>query len=871
MSLKEYKRKRNFRNTPEPRGKGISAPGQKFVIQKHAARRLHYDLRLELDGTLKSWAVPKGPSLDPSVKALAVHVEDHPLEYAAFEGVIPEGEYGGGTVMVWDRGTWEPEDDPRKQYRAGNLKFRLHGDKLHGAWTLVRMHGAAGEDGRNWLLIKKQDRSASKKTDIVAARPQSVLTGRAIDEIAADADTVWQSNRAVANSKKKQTATTSRPKPKRVALPRAQAASRLAKLPGAQQEKLPAKFKPQLASLAAEVPEGDDWLHELKFDGYRMLAFCDQGKVRLVTRNGNDWTKKFSAIAAELERLPLKATLLDGEIVSLNDEGLSDFQQLQNLLRRGNDRALVYYLFDAPFVEGFDLTHTPLVDRKSQLASLLAAYAPGNEGVLRYSDHIQGQGHDVLMHACRYAMEGVISKRADSTYQQFRSPSWLKNKCLKRQEFVIGGFTKPTGSRKGFGALLLGYYQDGKLQYAGRVGTGFTHDSLLQVHAELRRRKAKASPFENPPRGAQARGVTWVKPELAGEVEFTEWTNDGSLRHPSFQGLREDKLAQQIIRETPLKPAKLAKGEQMTVPKQPHSRRSSAPSSDRSKGDDVVAGVRITHPERVLYPEQGLTKLDLAEYYERVADWILPYVANRPLTMVRCPEGSAGQCFFQKHLTAYLPQQVRGVMIQEKNKRAEYVVIDDIAGLVALVQFSAMEFHPWGGTVDHLDKPDQIVFDLDPGPKVTWKRIVDAAREVRQRLLDHGLDSFVRTSGGKGLHVVVPLKAVVKWDAMKEFARTLAIELATEQPKEYVAVSTKAKRHGKIFVDYLRNARGATSVASYSTRARRGAPIATPVRWEELGRLQSASQYTVVNIQRRLARLKEDPWKGFFTCRQTLK
>lgn len=879
MSLKEYQRKRNFSQTPEPQGEGATTPGNLFVVQKHAASRLHYDFRLELDGTLKSWAVPKGPNLNPSVKALAVHVEDHPLDYASFEGVIPAGQYGGGTVMVWDQGTWEPEGDPARQYRQGKLTFQLHGQKLKGAWSLVRMSGRAGDDGKNWLLIKKQDRAARKTVDITKQEPHSVLSGREMQAIADDADRVWTSHKTSRKSRSKTKSTAQRAKSSKRATANGALPSwckRLPRLPGARAASMPDTLSPQLATLASGVPEGDDWIHELKFDGYRMLAFVEPDSVRLVTRKGNDWTHRF-ALAEAVRRLPLTRAILDGEIVALDDDGRSNFQELQNLLKRGNGRRLVYYVFDTPYLEGYDLTDVPLIERKKLLAGLLLADGSDNYGQVRYSDHVQGQGQDVLAHACRFAMEGVVSKRADSRYQSTRTASWLKSKCLSRQEFVIGGYTKPKGSRIGFGALLLGYYDQGELIYAGSVGTGFTRETLRSMRPELTRRRTDEPPFAEPPRDQRARGVTWVRPELVAEVEFTEWTADGLLRHPSFQGLRSDKPPEEIVRETPrsltaLKETAMSKQSIASVAK---SNRRAAQQGKKSSSDesseDTVAQVRITSPDRVLFPEQGLTKRELAEFYASIADWILPHVTNRPLTLVRCPRGRSGQCFYQKHLSEQqLADHLRTVAIQEKEQVAQYVVVDDIAGLVALVQLGVLEFHTWPALADQLEQPDQLVIDLDPGPNVAWDQVVAAARDVRDRMAEQGLQSFVRTSGGKGLHVVAPLRPGPSWDDLKAFAKSIATELAEEQPKHYVATSSKAKRGGKVFVDYLRNSRGATAVASYSTRARAGAPLAVPLRWEELGSIESASQYTVANIKRRLSALRSDPWRGFFKLRQSL-
>jgi bifunctional non-homologous end joining protein LigD len=887
MSLREYKRKRNFRHTPEPKGNGAATPGRQFVVQKHAASRLHYDFRLELGGTLKSWAVPKGPSLDPAVKSLAVHVEDHPIEYGSFEGVIPEGEYGGGTVMVWDRGTWEPEEDAANGYRKGKLKFKLHGEKLHGSWALVRMGGKAGGDGKNWLLIKHDDQAARPGDDhkFLTKKAKSVLTNREMNEIAADADRVWSSNskngaaasaattkRATATKKKGgRSSTTTNMRRKTTSIsPR-----EVARLTGARRAPQPGAFKPQLAVLVADVPKGDEWLHELKFDGYRMLAFLEKGKVRLVTRNGNDWTKKFPTLAAELASLPTKTAILDGEVVSLTEEGLSNFQQLQNLVKRGNDDRIVYYLFDLPHCLGYNLTKTPLVERKELLARVVRAAFPNNDGRIRYSDHIAGQGQSVFAHACRLAMEGVVSKRAESGYSQSRMPTWQKTKCLKRQEFVIGGYTKPTGSRVGFGALLLGHYDDeGRLTYNGRVGTGFTNDTLKELSAQLRQRKVDEPPFDSPLSTAERRGVTWVRPELVGEVEFSEWTEDGQLRHPSFQGLREDKDPKLVVREEPGKPMpdsnpSSKSKKRKAVAKQQVSRRTKSAAAEAS-GEVRIAGVTISHPDRMLYPEQGLTKRDLAAYYETVGDWILPHLSGRPLTLVRCPAGPGGQCFYQKHLTESLPDAVQGVTVPEKGKRSRYVMVNDLVGLISLVQIGVLEFHPWPATDKNLEAPDRIIFDLDPGPGVPWAAVIDTAREVRAELDGRKLRSFIRTSGGKGLHVVVPIEPKHTWDEVKEFSREIAVGLANRDPKRYVATTTKSKRRGKVFIDFFRNSRGATAVASYSTRARSGAPVSMPLRWEELGKTKSADQFTVVDTPRRLARRKKDPWDSFFKVRQNI-
>ncbi len=850
MSLREYKQKRDFQRTPEPSGnRSSSHGGRQFVIQKHDATRLHYDFRLELDGTLKSWAVPKGPCLDPKVKSLAVHVEDHPLEYAKFEGIIPEGQYGGGTVMVWDRGRWEPEEDPHQGYRRGKLKFRLEGEKLHGSWALVRMGGRAGGGGKNWLLIKHADAAAKpvNKYDVLKREPESVVSGRDLDEIAADADRVWsKSGRQSKKSARGSRRTIQRPK----AGARKRGGESVSELPGARKRAQPRSLAPQLATLVATAPEGEGWLHELKFDGYRIVAFVRDGRVRLVTRNGKDWTRRFSTVAAAVAKLPVKQAIFDGEVVVLNEEGVSDFQRLQNALKRGDAESLIYFVFDLPHCEGYDLTATPQAERKQALNSLVLGRRRKNDGIVRYSDHIVGNGATVLEQACRTASEGIVCKRADAPYSQSRSSSWLKVKCQERQEFVIGGYTKPTGARKGFGSLLLGHYRGGKLIYSGRVGTGFTDQSLRELFALLKELRTADSPFDGALTAAQRRGVTWVRPQLVAEVEFTEWTDDGLLRHPSFKGLREDKPATQIKRE-----------EAVAMPR----------TSKRStRGAAEVAGVSISHPDRALFPETGITKLDLAKYYEAIAEWILPHVVDRPLTLVRCPAGRTGQCFYQKHLSDSPPEHVRGVLIKEKTGEDEYVVIDDLAGLVALVQMGVLEIHPWPARADKVEAPDRLVFDLDPGGGVAWKSVVDAARVVRDRLGELGLDSFLRTSGGKGLHVVAPLTRRSSWDELKEFAKALADDMVRRAPDQFIATMSKAKRRGKVFVDYLRNQRGATAIASYSSRARSSAPVATPLAWSELTARVKPNGFTVANVPKRLAKLKSDPWEGLFEVRQSL-
>lgn len=881
MSLTDYRRKRNFRKTPEPPARSASRrrSGLKYVIQKHAASHLHYDFRLEWEGVLKSWAVPKGPALDPSRRQLAVQVEDHPLAYGDFEGTIPQGEYGGGTVLLWDQGTWAPTGDAGKGLEAGKLKFELFGEKLQGRWMLVRMSGEKNADGRNWLLIKERDEAArtGRQQDILKQEPLSVLSQRDLPEIAASADPVWKSKPGKRSSKAKTDSSakskSTRRSSSRVGIksPARKTSAALsenpADVPGAKAAKLPRTFRPQLATLTDRVPSGDDWLHEMKFDGYRILAFVDREEVRLVTRNGNDWTKKFPSVAAAVRELSLKHGLLDGEVVILRPDGTPDFQRLQNSLKHGRKEQLTYYVFDLPHLDGYDLTAARLEDRKQLLRQLLLTGNPRNEGTVRYSEHVQGQGADMAELACRRHLEGIVSKRGDSPYENTRSGAWRKTKCLKRQEFVIGGYTEPEGSRQKFGSLLLGYFEGDELRYCGKVGTGFTIQSLADISRALKARVRDSSPFVNVPRAIHREVAGWVEPELVAEVEFTEWTSDGRLRHPSFKGLRSDKPARKIVREEPMIESS-QREEKLT--KKTASSRPPAKSHRINQDANTVAGITITHPERVVYPDCELTKLEVARYYEDVAEWILPHVSVRPLSVVRCPQGSGGQCFFQKHFDGQLPDVVKSVRIREKTKTENYSIVQEIAGIVALVQFGVLEFHPWGSRADDVEHPDQLIFDLDPGEGTDWKQVIQGARDVRNRLSELGLESFVRTSGGKGLHVVLPITRRTSWDEAKEFCRGIAEAMAGDDPAAYTANMNKQKRLGKVFVDYHRNGRGATAVASYSTRARPGAPVATPLTWEELARIPAANHFTVNNLPRRLHRLKSDPWEGFFQARQSL-
>ena len=850
--LKEYRRKRRFNRTPEPAGRvHTEERGRLYIVQKHAASRLHYDFRLELDGVLKSWAVPKGPSLDPAEKRLAVHVEDHPLEYGSFEGVIPPEEYGGGTVMLWDRGRWLPEGDPVQRYRKGHLKFRLEGAKLKGTWNLARMARREEADGKeNWLLIKGRDGEARPGSDatILEEEPLSVTTGRSMDEIAAARDRVWSG------------ALGEVPDPAPAQPPSVRDPSAL---PSARKAPQPAALTPQLAVLASQPPAGEGWLHEIKYDGYRILAVRERKSVRLLTRQGNDWTDKFAAVAAAIAALPVRSAVLDGEITVVKQDGSTDFQALQNAMQGLQSGALAYFVFDLPYCQGYDLTRSPLQERKRLLQDLLRA-APA-AGPLRYSDHIVGGGAAVYDQACRLALEGVVSKRADAPYRPKRTRDWVKVKCLQRQEFVVGGYTDPAGARSAFGALLLGYRDaEDRLVYAGRVGTGFNERTLDRILRDLKTLEAAQCPFEvNAPQGRERRGCHWVRPVRVAEVAFTAWTDENILRHPSFVGMRSDKPAEAVRREDITEPDR--------APAATRQRRRSA----RAHGaDPIVAGIPITHPDRMLFPEDDLTKVELARLYEALGDRILPYLVDRPLTLVRCPQGSRRTCFYQKHFSDRMPPAVKPIPIREKEDDAEdsiYIRIRDVQGLVGLIQTGVIELHPWGSRIDRLEYPDIMIFDLDPGPGITPAQLIESALLVKARLEDLELESFVKTSGGKGYHVVVPLVRRSTWDDVRAFSGAVADDLVRRLPTRFVATMTKAKRPGKVFIDYFRNVRGSTSVAPYSARARGKGPVSMPLGWDELaaGKGVRPDEVTVRTVLERIRR-KADPWARFFDARQSL-
>ncbi len=803
--LAEYERKRDFARTSEPDAKPRKgASGNRFVVQKHAARRLHYDFRLELGGVLKSWAVTRGPSLDPAVKRLAVRTEDHPLAYADFEGIIPQGEYGGGTVMLWDEGEWEPLHDPQDGLKEGMLHFLLHGKRMKGGWALVRMKPRDGEKGENWLLIKERDEAADDADGLIVDHDDSVRTGRDMDTIAKEKTAVHRSNRASGS-----------------------------------REKMPAAPNFQLATLVGEPPDGDDWVHELKFDGYRCALAVAGGKARCTTRNGLDWTEQFGRIAAAAAPLEVKSALIDGEIVAFAG-GRTNFGALHAALKSGGE--IAYFAFDLLELDGKDLRSLPLVERKDRLQTLLSTLPKFSP--IHYSDHVRGSGGTVLKKMCAEGLEGIISKRADSRYSGRRSGAWLKAKCTRRQEFVLIGWMPSASRGRPFASLLLGYYAAGKLIYSGRVGTGFNTETLDDLAAKFAPLARKTTNAQGVP--ADARRARWIEPTLVAEIAFTEVTTDGVLRHPSFLGLREDKEAAQVVRETAIQ----------------------TPAEIRAE----VAGVRLSNPEKVLFPSQGLTKSDLASYYEIAAERMLAQVGNRPLSLVRCPQGRASKCFFQKHDQGGFPDAMKTVEITEGSGEVEsYYYVDGLAGLIAGVQMGVLEFHVWACHRDRLEQPDRLVFDLDPDEALTFSEVRRAAVEVRDRLEALGLKTWPLLTGGKGIHVVAPLarRAGTGWEEFKIFARSFARKLADDEPARFIAKSSKASRKGRIFIDWLRNDRGSTAIGPYSTRAREGAPVAMPVAWEELDEFNAANIFTVTNAASHLGN-STDPWAEMAKTTQSL-
>jgi bifunctional non-homologous end joining protein LigD len=860
-ALRTYRKKRDFERTPEPAGRAVpkrrtakrraqpsTAVGGAYVIHKHAARALHYDLRLELDGVFKSWAVPKGLGLVPGEKHLAVRVEDHPLDYGDFEGVIPKGEYGGGTVMIWDRGRWHATGG---DLDAGKLEFELDGEKLSGAWVLVRMGGVRNADGKNWLLIKRHDAA-----DDAPSTPSdlSVASGRSMREIARARERTW--------TRAGETTASSEPAPK------ADTPSP-SHLSGVVRKKLPDSFEPQLATLVDAPPGRGKWIHELKFDGYRIVARVERGKARLFSRNGKDWTSRFPEIARAVAQIPVRTALIDGEIVALAANGASNFRHLQEALSSARTEPLVYQVFDLLHLDGYDMTAVAQSARKTTLAQLCDAAGFLGDGRVRYTDHLQTNGAEFYRRVCELGLEGIVSKAADARYQSGRTRNWVKTKCTQHEELVIGGYTEPAGSRTGFGALLLGAFDaDGALIYMGRVGTGFDTRQLTELAPRLAKIETTRSPFST---ALDTRGVHWVRPTLVAEVEFTERTRDGLLRHPSFRGLREDKDPADSRVTDIERVADVAKPQRASAAHSASRRKTR--SASRARADDrdgTVAGVALTHPERVMWPELGITKLQLAQYYVAIERWLLPELVGRPLALLRCPEGRSKACFFQKHPGDTMSDAIPRIPIREKDSVREYMYVEEISHVIRLVQMGVLELHVWGSRVADLEHPDLIVMDLDPAPDVAWSEVIRAAKLLRDLFAANDLASFPRLTGGKGLHVVVPLEPSADWDTVKAFSLGVAQSIAQDDPKRFTTNMAKAKRGGKIFVDYLRNGRGSTAIASYSSRAREGAPIAMPVRWEELTTVMTADRYDIATGQRRLRSLREDPWADFDAARRPL-
>ena len=871
--LARYRSMRDFAVTHEPSGKEAgrkktaAADELPFVIQKHAATRLHYDFRLGWNGVLKSWAVTKGPSYFPADKRLAVQVEDHPMDYGDFEGIIPKGQYGGGTVMVWDHGTWEPHVDVDEGLRKGSLKFALHGEKMHGNWALVRMGGrAANESKPNWLLIKEHDEYERGPGDmpITEEAPDSAQTGRTMDEIARAEDRVWQSNREekrsagpVSVNGKRGVAGSAKPAPKK---PTKNLSRALAKLP---KESLPKFVAPQLASLAKAPPVGKNWVHELKLDGYRIEARVDRKKstVQLLTRTGLDWTHRMKALAQTLGRLPVETALLDGEVVVLEPDGTTSFANLQAAFQEGTKHALTYFLFDLLHLDGHNLRELPLLERKKLLAELLSGLDP--EGMVHISDHLTGNAGEIFANACKLRAEGIISKLGEGKYCPGRGGNWLKLKCCQEQEFVIGGFTLPSNGIHGVGALMLGYYRDGNLIYAGRTGTGFTQKIHRMLRDKLDKLRQSKPPFAKLPEGV-SRGVIWVKPELVPQVSFSTWTADHLVRQAAFKGLREDKPAQAVQRESPEADAKPAARKETA-----HSASSTRHSSKASAAAGIP--VRLTHPEKVLDAGSGVTKRDLAEYYMAVADVMLPHIADRPLTIVRCPDGSGKECFYQKHKNKMLSGSFGSIDIVDKKsgKPEPYIALNTREAVVELAQLGVLEVHPWGSCNAHLEHPDRIIFDLDPDESLAWHTLTAAALEVRQRLKKIGLETFVKSTGGKGLHVVAPIRPEHPWPVVKQFAHNFVLAMERDAPSHFLTKMTKAARVGKIYLDYLRNERGATAVAPYSPRARAGLPVAMPLSWSEL-KADERPRFQVSDFAQWRKRLSRDPWKNMPNLQQRL-
>ncbi|PZU12664.1 MAG: DNA ligase D [Sphingobium sp.] len=825
--LSAYNAKRDFARTREPKGEVAQRTGNSFVVQKHDATRLHWDFRLEIDGVLKSWAVTKGPSIDPTDKRLAVQTEDHPLSYGDFEGTIPKGEYGGGTVMLWDRGTWAPiEGKSADDLKDGHLHFTLDGERMKGEWLLVRMKRRPGDKRDNWLLRKIEDGEAGEGDTLVERALTSVLTGRSMAEIAADRDAIQSLEGAKGKSfsKKMQAARDHNAK--------------IATKPGRTSGKLPAFSALQLATLVDAVPTGNEWMHEIKFDGYRALVAVAGGKVRVSTRNGLDWTDRFTPLVRAVAALDLPPALIDGEIVAFGADGNPSFSALQTVLKRGHgsqreDTPFQFFAFDLLSLDKEDLKPLPQIERKERLEALLRNAAPP----IQVADHVIGAGEALYQSLCAAGQEGIIAKRIDAPYRAGRTRNWVKVKCTRRQEFVIVGRSASRARGRPFASLLLAQHEGKALVYKGKVGTGFDADTMAELDKAMKPLALAKAPLDVP--GTEARAAVWLKPRLVAEIAFAEFTTDGRVRHASFLGLRGDKKPAQV---RPEKPA-------------------AAPRADKA--------VAISNRDRVIFPDSGQTKGELADYYAAVAPLMLPFAANRPLSLVRCPQGRARKCFFQKHDSGSFGKAVHQVPIREKDGGAEdYIYVEDAQGLLACVQMGTIEFHGWGSRADAVEHPDRMVFDLDPDEGMDFTRVKAAAQDIRARLSDIGLVSFAMLSGGKGVHVVVPLTPGHDWDTHKDFAARFAQALSNAEPDRFVATMSKAKRKDRIFVDWLRNQRGSTAVLPYATRARPGAPVAVPVDWDELDGMKDAHPFSIEDAATLVERAAS--LKGWGFASQTL-
>jgi len=829
LDIETYNEKRDFTKTKEPKGRKLKGKGDSFVVQKHEASRLHWDFRLELDGVLKSWAVPKGPSVDPDDKRLAMRTEDHPLDYGDFEGTIPAGEYGGGTVMLWDQGRWipHPDKDPRKTLEEGHLHFTLEGERMKGEWVMFRLKPRPGEKAEPWMLKKVTDEFANPDNgdELVDEFMTSVTTDRTMAEIASGSD-VWRSNRGGQRGGRAKKKSSEAPPPFR---------------------------QPQLATLVDEVPPGDNWLFEYKYDGYRLLMATGTGAATAWTRNAKDWSDKFRALVKAAAKLP-PGCLIDGEAVALDDKGRPNFQLLQSTLKDQRGANLAFFAFDLLVDRGEDITRLPNIERKDRLKSLLAGVQPP----FLFGDHVIGRGEDIFREVCKQGGEGVIAKRADAPYRAERSRNWLKIKCIQRQEFVIVGWSE-SDKRRGFRSLLVATRDGRKLTYAGKVGTGFSGDLIDDLMERMEPLATDKAAVEVP--RPDRKGAHWIEPKLVAEIAFAEFTSDGVLRHPSFIALREDKPAAQVVREVP---QHLEEG----------SMKAKAKPSSRKKGKQASAedfGIEISSPDRVIYPELGLTKKDLADYYAAVEPLIMIDAADRPMTLIRCPGGRTGECFFQKHDKGTFGEHVKQIPIEEKDGETEdYLYFDDVRGLLACVQMGTMEFHGWGSKVGKVDYPDRLVFDLDPDEGLDFNKVKEAAVRVRDLVAELGLKSFPLLTGGKGIHVVIPLDQTADWAEVKSFADRFSRAIAEAEPDRFTANIRKVQRKGRIFLDWLRNQRGATAVMPYSARAREGAPVAAPIAWDELDDYDSGAAFSIRDADELLKRAKSKRLAGWGEAKQSL-